>query len=188
MIVCVVDTGMPAADVKNSVTAAADSAAIPPAGCSRVIFEPIVLHDPPPAEQRAEPDRRVGRQHDPQRHVRTSGGYVAAAAISRARMMPIVFWASLPPWPRLNAAADTSWPLPEPPVEPSTLATPVRTIHSTAIMKISPSARPINGDSTMNTPILRSPTGSSTPKPAMATAAPAMPPTSACDELVGRPR
>ena len=34
---------MPACDVKNSVAAAADSAATPPTGCSRVIFEPIVL-------------------------------------------------------------------------------------------------------------------------------------------------
>ncbi len=55
-------------------------------------------------------------------------------------------------------------------------------------MKIKPSARPINGDSTMNTPIVRSPDGISTPKPPWATAAPAMPPMSACDELVGRPR
>ena len=43
VIVCVVDTGIPAAEVKNSVAAAADSAAIPPAGWRRVIFDPIVL-------------------------------------------------------------------------------------------------------------------------------------------------
>src|SRR5437667_9891656 len=41
VIVCVVDTGMPRDDVKKSVTAAADSAATPPAGCRRVILEPI---------------------------------------------------------------------------------------------------------------------------------------------------
>ena len=49
VMVWVVDTGMPAADVKNSVAAAADSAATPPTGWSRVIFEPIVftMRQPP---------------------------------------------------------------------------------------------------------------------------------------------
>ena len=49
VIVCVVDTGMPACDVKNSVAAAADSAATPPTGWRRVIFEPIVftIRQPP---------------------------------------------------------------------------------------------------------------------------------------------
>src|SRR3954454_15209688 len=40
----------------------------------------------------------------------------------------------------------------------------------------------------MNTPILRSPSDSRTCHPALATAAPAIPPTNACDELVGSPR
>ena len=31
-------------------------------------------------------------------------------AMRTARMIPIVFWASLPPCPRLKAAADASWP------------------------------------------------------------------------------
>ena len=48
-------------------------------------------------------------------------------------------------------------------------------------------ARPMSGDSMMKTPILRRPSEMSTPKPALATAAPAIPPTSACDELVGSP-
>ena len=52
----------------------------------------------------------------------------------------------------------------------------------------SPRARPVSGDRMMNTPILRSPSAISTCPPAFATAAPAMPPTSACDELVGSPR
>ena len=40
---------------------------------------------------------------------------------------------------------------------------------------------------TMNTVILISPAGSNAPKPALATAAPAKPPISACDELDGIP-
>ena len=43
VIVCVVETGMPLAETKKSIEAAADSAANPPTGWSRVIFEPIVL-------------------------------------------------------------------------------------------------------------------------------------------------
>ena len=69
VIVCVVDTGMPACDVKNNVAAAADSAAIPPTGWSRVIFEPIVLTIRQPPVSVPERDRDVGRQHHPQRDV-----------------------------------------------------------------------------------------------------------------------
>ena len=43
VMVCVVDTGMPACDVKNNVAAAADYPATPPTGCSFVILEPMVL-------------------------------------------------------------------------------------------------------------------------------------------------
>src|SRR5215203_1093700 len=55
VIVCVVETGMPAYDVANSVTAAADSAATPPTGCSRVMREPIVftIRQPPVRVPRA---------------------------------------------------------------------------------------------------------------------------------------
>src|SRR5436305_1716365 len=43
VMVWVVDTGMPAADAKNNVLAAADSAANPPTGRNRVIFDPMVF-------------------------------------------------------------------------------------------------------------------------------------------------
>src|SRR5213079_1674142 len=49
VIVCVVETGMPCAAVKNSVAAAAVSALAPPTGWSFVIFDPMVctiLHPP----------------------------------------------------------------------------------------------------------------------------------------------
>jgi hypothetical protein len=48
-MVWVVETGIPLAETKNSVAAAADSADTPPAGWSRVILEPMVctiLHPP----------------------------------------------------------------------------------------------------------------------------------------------
>jgi hypothetical protein len=50
-------------------------------------------------------------------------------------------------------------------------------------------ARPANGEMMMNTPIVRSPDGTTTShEPAAATAAPAIPPTSACEELLGSPK
>lgn len=49
VIVCVVLTGMPSAVAVNSETAPAVSAANPPTGCSRVIFDPMVwmMRHPP---------------------------------------------------------------------------------------------------------------------------------------------
>ena len=49
VMVCVVDTGIPAWAVKNNVDAAASSALIPPTGVSFVIFDPIVctIRQPP---------------------------------------------------------------------------------------------------------------------------------------------
>jgi hypothetical protein len=102
-------------------------------------------------------------------------------------MIPIVFCASLAPWPRLNAAAEASWPWRKPRLSRSTSRLR-RNVQKMARVTTRPSARPMSGDSTMNTPMVRRPLATSTPKPALATAAPAIPPTRACDELVGRPR
>ena len=60
VMVCVVDTGMPACEVKKRVAAAADSAATPPTGCSLVIREPIVLTMRQPPVSVPERDRGVG--------------------------------------------------------------------------------------------------------------------------------
>src|SRR5262245_48573879 len=51
-----------------------------------------------------------------------------------------------------------------------------------------PTISPISGATTMNTPIFTRPLATSEPNPALATAAPANPPISACEELVGRPQ
>src|SRR5215211_5261693 len=100
-------------------------------------------------------------------------------------MMPMVFWASLPPWPRLNAAADSSWRRRN---RPSTLAgVDRRKIHRLASMSTNPRAMPNSGDSGMNRMVFSRLPRSSAPKPALATPAPAKPPMSACDEEVGRP-
>ena len=76
VMVWVVDTGMPAADVANSVAAAADSAATPPDGCRRVIFEPIVftMRHPPVSVPRP---MAVCAESTTQSGTSASGGQVA---------------------------------------------------------------------------------------------------------------
>ncbi len=109
VIVCVVDTGMPAADVANSVSAPALSAHTPPTGWSRVIFDPIVftMRQPPVSVPSA---MAVCALRTTQIGTSSFGRQRGLPAIRSAKMMPMVFWASLAPWPRLYAAADTSWP------------------------------------------------------------------------------
>src|SRR5678815_1055798 len=105
------------------------------------------------------------------------------AATRRPAIIPIVFWASLVPCPRLYAAADSSCS------RRNHLSTRAgrnpRNIHSVMIEMMSP--RPMTGDMTINTRVFVHPEGMSDSQPALAIAAPAYPPTSACDELVGRP-
>ena len=54
-------------------------------------------------------------------------------------------------------------------------------------MSKNPMTSPSTGEMTMNAAILRKPVGMMASQPAFMTAAPANPPISACDELVGRP-
>ena len=79
------------------------------------------VDDPPAARQRPQPHRRVAGQHHLERYL---GRRLVTAAVrcrrsAAAKMMPIVFWASLPPWPRLYSAADSSCPRPEDLVHPA---------------------------------------------------------------------
>src|SRR5438105_4786385 len=55
-------------------------------------------------------------------------------------------------------------------------------------IRTKPTVMPMSGARTMKTPILMSPAGTSEPKPALITAAPAKPPMRACDDDVGRPQ
>src|SRR5918999_15468 len=100
-------------------------------------------------------------------------------------MIPMVFWASLPPGPRLKAAADSSWRRRNRPSTRAGLAR--RKAHKLASMRMNPRASPNSGDSGMNRMVFCRLPASRTPKPALATPAPAKPPISACDEEVGSP-
>src|SRR5215217_2452572 len=100
-------------------------------------------------------------------------------------MIPMVFWASLPPWPRLKAAAETSWRRRN---RPSTFAGVLRrNSHWLDSMSRNPSAIPNSGDRTMNRMVFSRLAAFRTEKPALATPAPANPPMRACEEEVGSP-
>jgi len=109
VMVWVVLTGMPKCDAMNSVMAPLVFGA--EAAERRELGDALAhgLHDAPPARQRAQCDRRVraedhpngndvcGRQvqrADGEVHERRSGGE------QQSTMIPIVFCASLVPWPR----------------------------------------------------------------------------------------
>ena len=98
VMVCVVLTGTPRAVAANSEIAPAVSAANPPTGCSRVIFDPMVwmIRQPPASVPSAIAACAA---------ITTQNGIVNSErwppANSAPAMMPIVFCASLPPWPRL---------------------------------------------------------------------------------------
>src|ERR1051326_3397494 len=101
-------------------------------------------------------------------------------------MMPIVFCASLVPWPRLNKAADSSCKRRKY-LSTRDGAVP-RNIHCIIVINKRPRIMPITGDKIMNKRVFVHPLGMITCQPPFATALPAYPPISACDELVGKPK
>src|SRR5919197_1533187 len=100
-------------------------------------------------------------------------------------MMPMVFWASLPPWPRLKAAAETSCSLRK--SRSTSLGMEPRKTHNRASISANATARPASGDTKMNSTVRCRLCVLTTLQPALATPAPTKPPISACDEEVGRP-
>src|SRR4029079_2273971 len=99
-------------------------------------------------------------------------------------MMPIVFWASFAPWPRLKSADDTSCSRRN---QRSILpGCARRTIHATITIIPPPSSIPSTGEITMNSAVFAPPDWM-TDDPHLQKPAPIRPPTSACDELDGRP-
>src|SRR3979411_2643761 len=109
----------------------------------------------------------------------------APAAISSIQMIPMVFCASLPPWPRLYIEADTSCMRRN---HLSTLLGVERTkIHDTSTIIIEPKIKPSKGDRKIKPMVLIKPEETSEPVPAFATAAPIRPPINACDDDDGIP-
>src|SRR4051812_28689210 len=118
------------------------------------------------------------------------GGDLAPAAtcplaINSSQMMPMVFCASLPPWPRLYAPADTSWSRRNQRSMRDGVAR--RNTLDTSTIINEPSTNPSNGETKMNSTVFHTPAPMSELAPALAITAPTMPPINACDELLGMP-
>src|SRR3954465_12573744 len=101
-------------------------------------------------------------------------------------MIPIVFWASLPPWPSEYSEAETNCRL------RNVLATAYgvkRTkTHDTISTSTSASTNPVNGESTMAAAVLLTPLHTMELQPILAQPAPISPPINACELLDGMPR
>jgi hypothetical protein len=100
-------------------------------------------------------------------------------------MIPMVFCASLPPCPRLKAAAETSWSRRN---RWSTRrgAAPLKS-HISASISTNAKTSPSRGDTTMKMIVFSKAGPFTTLQPALAMPAPTTPPIRACDEEVGRP-
>src|SRR6266487_2940779 len=100
-------------------------------------------------------------------------------------MIPMVFWASLPPWPRLKAAAESSCRRRNSPSTRRGVA--LRNAHRLASISRKPRTMPNSGDRTMNSTVFWRLAALITDQPALAMPAPTKPPIRACDDEVGRP-
>jgi hypothetical protein len=101
-------------------------------------------------------------------------------------MIPIVFCASLPPWPKLKAAAENNWAIRDHLLIEAKGC--LNRIQFAATLNTNPKIIPINGATAMNITVLYQPAAMITPKPLLAIAAPAYPPIKAWDELLGNPK
>ena len=203
VMVCVVLTGTPNTEAINREIEEADSAQKPSTGRRRVIFWPIVLTIFHPPES-------VPSAIAPWQSNTTESGTInwpcAASSISwwvsrKSRIgptslpvkppsksmliIPMVFWASLPPWPKEYAAADTNCPLRK---KWSTLyglkeRHKLNTSTPISILNKSPS----RGDKKINSTVFNIPPITSALKPPFTKPAPISPPISAWEELDGNP-
>ena len=101
-------------------------------------------------------------------------------------MMPMVFCASLPPWPSEYSDAETNCRMRN---ARSTAKGVERTdSHDTIATSTSASRNPTSGDSTMASSVLDNPLHTAAESPALAIPAPTSPPISACELLEGIPK
>jgi hypothetical protein len=97
----------------------------------------------------------------------------------------MVFCASLPPWPRLKAAAETSWSR----RNRWSILRGAELLNAHISVSVSTNAKvmPSSGDTTMKMSVFSKLGPFTTLQPALARPAPTTPPISACDDEVGRP-
>src|SRR6478609_7959115 len=100
-------------------------------------------------------------------------------------MMPMVFCASLAPWPSEYSEAETNCRARK--VLSALIGATLRKLQETISTSSSASAQPLAGDMKIATKVLPSPHQTIEEKPALASPAPTRPPISACEELDGMP-
>src|SRR5258708_2154293 len=104
---------------------------------------------------------------------------------SSTAMMPMVFCASLPPWPSEYSDAETNCKMRK---ARSTANGVERTdAQDTIATSTSASMNPTTGDSTIASSVLDSPLQTAADRPAFASPPPSNPPISACELLEGIP-
>ena len=156
---------------KKILKALAVSAQKPSIGLNLVIFCPIVLtiRQPPlnvPKAIAACALRTTQRG--------TLNSLIKPPAKRRLVMIPIVFCASLPPWPKLYRAAERSCKTRDHLLTATGVC--LRTIHDVIIFNKKPKTKPIAGAKTIKSNTLYQPLATITPRPLFAMAAPAYPP------------
>src|SRR5260370_1195061 len=176
VMVCVVETGTPSQVAMNSVAAPPVSAQNPCIGVSFVIRNPMVrtIRQPPinvPNAIAAWHDRTT--QNGTENSVpRCPSEYKSTA------MMPMVFCASLPPWPSEYSDAEANCRIRK---ARSTANGVERTdAQDTIATSTSASKNPTSGESTIAANVFDSPLQTAAEIPALAIPAPTSPPIKAC--------
>src|SRR5712691_13465059 len=183
VMVWVVETGTPSQVAMNSVAAPPVSAQNPCIGVSLVIRRPMVrtIRQPPIRVPSA-----IAAWHDST----TQNGTENSAPrypceYSSTAMMPMVFCASLPPWPSEYSEAETNCRMRK---ARSTANGVERTdSQDTIATSTSASKNPTSGDSTIATSVFDSPLQTAAEIPALAIPAPISPPIKACELEDGIP-
>src|SRR6476620_10486430 len=168
VMVWVVETGTPSQVAMNRVAAPPVSAQNPCIGVSLVIRRPMVrtIRQPP-----IKVPRPIAAWHDSTTQNGTENSLPRyPCENSNTAMMPMVFCASLPPWPSEYSEAETNCKMRK---ARSTANGVERTDAQDTIMtSTSASRNPTSGDSTIASSVLVSPVQTAAASPAFATPAP----------------
>src|SRR6266852_2868848 len=183
VMVCVVETGTPSQVAMNSVAAPPVSAQNPCIGVSFVIRRPMVrtIRQPPIRVPSA-----IAAWHDSTTQNGTENSAPRRPCEnSSTAMMPMVFCASLPPWPSEYSDAEANCRIRK---ARSTAKGVERTdAHDTIATSTSASKNPASGDNTIASSVFDRPLQTAAEIPALAIPPPTNPPIKACELLEGIP-
>src|SRR3954451_16285305 len=183
VMVWVVETGTPSQVAMNSVAAPPVSAQNPCIGVSLVMRSPMVrtMRQPPISV----PSAIAAWQASTTQNGTEKCSPRWPCEYSSTAMMPMVFCASLPPWPSEYSDAETNCMMRN---TPCTAKGVERTdSHDTIATSTSASRNPTTGDSTIASSALDNPLHTTDENPALASPPPSNPPISACELLEGMP-